>query len=411
MSSEPVQSYRTPILLVGGFIALVIAVGLALRTPPEPVKIGVIHSLTGTMAGSEQPLVDVLRMAVNEANRQGGVLGRPLELVVRDTRSEPAVAASAAEYLIDREGVQVLFGCWTSSCRKAVKPVVERRNHLLVYPLQYEGLEQSPNILYTGLAPNQQIIPGAVWATDNLGARVYLVGSDYVFPRVANALLKDVIGLRGGQIVGERYVPLGSTNVEAVIDDIRRGDIDVIMNTINGSSNLALFRALANVGQDVPPVMSFSVSEVELADLPDAPQIEHYGVWSYFQTLDTEQNRNFLGALRAELGSNPAVGDPMATTYVGFRLWVNSVRESGEVTPAVIRGRLKSQSLLGPSGLVSVDGVNLHLWHTSRVGRVTAEGQYDQLWASDRTIKPEPFPSYRSQLFWHQKLEELEGRQ
>jgi urea transport system substrate-binding protein len=195
--------------------AVIAAATIGLWREPAPLRIGVLHSLTGTMAIGEAPLVDAVRLAAEEINAGGGLLGRPVELVVADGRSDPAVFVAEAERLIVEEKIDALFACWTSACRKAVKPVVERYGHLMFYPVQYEGLEQSPNIVYTGSVPNQQIIPGTRWALDAFGKRVYLIGSDYIFPRAANRIVHDLIAAADGRVLGERYLPLGSADVAA----------------------------------------------------------------------------------------------------------------------------------------------------------------------------------------------------
>jgi urea transport system substrate-binding protein len=188
----------------------------------QPIRIGVLHSLSGSMATSERPLVDAVRLAVEEINAKGGLLGRPVEIVLADGASDWPRFAAEAERLISQERVSALFACWTSACRKAVKPVVEKHQHLMFYPVQYEGLESSPNILYTGAAPNQQIIPGTRWALEHLGQRVYLLGSDYIFPRAANRIIRDLVEAGGGSVLGERYLPLGESDMRPALDDIRR---------------------------------------------------------------------------------------------------------------------------------------------------------------------------------------------
>lgn len=249
------------LVLIG---ALIIA-GLIIRpycsSVAAPVKIGVLHSLTGTMAVSEKPLVDAVRLAVEEINARGGLLGQAVEVVVADGKSDLKVFAAEAERLIEQDHVSVLFGCWTSACRKAVKAVVEKHEHLLLYPVQYEGMEQSAHILYTGAAPNQQIVPGTRWATRKFGARVYLIGTDYVFPRTANIIIGDLINASEGKILGERYLPLGGTDVAEIIQDIARKKPDVVLNTLNGDSNAAFFAALVKAGLSDLPLVSFSVEE------------------------------------------------------------------------------------------------------------------------------------------------------
>ncbi|HNI74623.1 MAG TPA: transporter substrate-binding protein, partial [Accumulibacter sp.] len=211
------------VVLLGGVIG-------CQRQKPAALRIGVIHSLTGTMALNETPLVNAIRLAVEEINSRGGLLGREVEMVLADSRSDATVAAAEAERLITTEGVSVLFACWTSACRLAVKPVVERHHHLLFYPVQYEGMEQSPNILYTGSAPNQQVVPGTAWALREFGKRVYLLGSDYVFPRTANMIIRDLVKTSHGQIVGERYVPLGEQQeLGRIVAEIAAVHPDVVL--------------------------------------------------------------------------------------------------------------------------------------------------------------------------------------
>lgn len=242
------------ILLAGRMLlAMLVIYGLFIwwqkATAVQIIKIGVLHSLTGTMAIGEKPLVDGLQLAIAEANEAGGIKGKKIEAVVADCRSDAAYCAQQAERLITQEKVSALFGCWTSICRKAVKPVVEKHRHLLFYPMQYEGMEMSPNIIYTGAAPNQQIIPGVGWALENLGKRVYLVGSDYVFPRMANILIKDLLAAQSAVLAGESYRPLGESAMDEVVADIVKQRPQVILSTLNGDSNAHFFAALEKAGQ------------------------------------------------------------------------------------------------------------------------------------------------------------------
>jgi len=222
------------------------------RLEEGPIKVGVLHSLSGTLAISETSVVDATLLAIEEINDKGGILGRPVEPIVVDGASDWQKFAREAERLITEEKVSVIFGCWTSACRKTIKPVIERNHHLLFYPVQYEGLEASPNIIYTGAAPNQQIIPAVKWASDNLGTRFFLVASDYVFPRSANAIIKDQVSILGGEILGEEYIVLGSSDVEKAIEGIVKTQPDVILNTINGDTNVAFFRELKSAATLIP---------------------------------------------------------------------------------------------------------------------------------------------------------------
>ena len=389
---------------------------LAILTPAAigckdapPIRVGVLHSLTGTMAVSEKAVVESVQMAVEEINQLGGVLGRPVETVVVDGASDWPTFARGAERLITQDRVPVIFGCWTSASRKTVKPVVERHDHLLLYPVQYEGLEQSPNILYTGVSPNQQIIPGVKWAFDNLGKRFFLVGSDYVFPRMANSIIRDQVKALGGSIVGEEYALLGSSDMDSMVWRIAAVRPDVIINTINGDSNGAFFRTLraAGISPDRIPTMSFSLAEDELRILGHFNMIGDYAVWSYFQSIDSPENRAFVERFKERYGPNRVVDDPMEAGYFGVHLWKQAVEEAGTVEPARVRKFLSHQSFHAAEGLVHVDPETFHTWRTVRIGRVVPGGQFSIVWTSGRPIRPIPYPAYRSRSEWNQMLESL----
>lgn len=370
----------------------------------EPIKVGVLHSLTGTMAASEKLLVDMLQFAFEEINAAGGLLGRKVQPIVADCHSDAATCAKEAERLIAQEHVSVLFGCWTSACRKAVKPVVEKHQHLLFYPLQYEGMELSPNIVYVGATPTQQIIPAVNWAMANLGKRFYLVGSDYVFPRTANLIIKDIIGSQGGKVLGERYLPLGSSDVAAVIADLKKIKSVVVLNTINGDSNQHFFRALkeAGLGAQKMPVMSFSLAEAGFAQLPEVAN--QYASWSYFQSLPGEANERFVKAFRRRFGTERVIGDPMESSYVAVKLWQQAVLESRSVAPDSVNAAVVAQSTSTPGGIVTVDSRTRHTWRAARIGRTRADGQVEILWESSQLVAPTPFPDYRTQEAWKRML-------
>lgn len=382
-------------------LALAAAVLAWMPAAPEPIRIGVLHSLSGTMAASEKPLVDALRLGVEEINAAGGLLGRPLELVVADGRSDWDVFAAEAERLIVGEKVSVLFACWTSACRKAVKPVVERHDHLMFYPVQYEGLEQSPNIVYTGAAPNQQIIPGARWAMDSFGKRVYLVGSDYVFPRAANVLIRDLVAASGGSVAAERYRALGAADWGPVVEEIRQLKPDVVLNTINGDSNNHFFQALRAAGLERMPVVSFSLAEPELQAMgQEAYHPLHYAVWGYFQRQTGAANERFVHAFKARFGKGRVTSDPIEASYNGLALWANAVREVGTPDPQQVNLVMGRQSVPGPSGVVAVDAVTRHLWRWVRIGRALPDGQFETVLTSSLAVRPTPFPPYRSREEW-----------
>jgi urea transport system substrate-binding protein len=398
-------------MLIGIVLLLLIFLSLFLqyvkRTDLSPIRIGILHSLSGTMAGSEKPLVDTLLMGVDEINASGGLLGRQVEAIVVDGRSDWGHFASEAERLIRDEKVAVIFGCWTSACRKAVKPVVEKYNHLLFYPVQYEGLEQSANIIYTGAAPNQQIILGVSWSLKEFGRRIYLLGSDYVFPRTANFIIRDIVKAKKATIVAERYIPLDSTDFNEIIAEIKELQPDVIFNTINGDSNQHFFAKKYQADLDEIPVISFSIGEAELASIAEARIKTHYAVWNYFQSIDNPVNYGFISKIKQRLGAQQVVGDPMEASYIGLRLWFQAVTLAESIDPALIHNAINEQTFNAPQGIVSIDSVNHHLRKFVRVGQARSDGQFDIVWQSEYAIRPVPFPTYRSRRQWQEIIEEI----
>ncbi|CCG08759.1 urea ABC transporter substrate-binding protein [Pararhodospirillum photometricum] len=367
--------------------------------PPQPrhrpIKVGILHSLTGTMAVSERLVADATLYAIEDLNQRGGVLGRKVEAVVVDGRSDWGVFATSAERLITQEKVSAVFGCWTSACRKTVKPIFERRDAVLFYPVQYEGLEQSPNIIYTGAAPNQQIIPAVKWTLDHLGRRLFLVGSDYVFPRTANKIIAAQTAALQGEVVGEAYAPLGSQDFTAIVAAIQAAQPDVIFNTINGDSNLGFFRALRAAGltPERLPVMSFSLAESEVRALGPAMMAGDYAARNYFQSVDTPENRAFIAGIQRRFGPDTATSAPMEAAYFGVMLWARAVEEAGSAEFRDFRATIKGQSMAAPGGTVTIDPQTQHTWKTVRIGKIRPDGNFEILWDSQRPVRPVPFPS------------------
>jgi urea transport system substrate-binding protein len=392
--------------------AVAIALAVARGGGGPPIRVGILHSATGSLAISEIPVAGATRLAIDELNARGGVLGRKVEVFEVDGRSDDATFARAARTLLVRDRVDVIFGCWSSSCRKTVKPIVERHRSLLVYPVQYEGLESSRNIVYPGAAPNQQIVPAVKWFLDNRGRRFFLVGSDYIFPRAANAIIKDYLRLYGGTAVGEEYVPLGGDDFTAIARAIVRARPDVILNTVNGASNIGLFRALraARIRPGRTPVVSFSIAEQEVQQIGARALAGNYAVWNYFASLRTPENRSFVAAFRARFDRRCVTDDPVEAGYVGVKLWAQAVRAAGSPAPLRVLDKIGDESYRAPEGMVYVDDENRHLWKTTRIGRILPNGAFAVVWQSESIVHPVPFPPTRTRSQWLELLAGLHAR-
>jgi urea transport system substrate-binding protein len=382
------------------------------------IRVGVLHSLSGPMAASEKPLLDAIQLAIEEANASGGINGRKIEALVVDCGSDPDYCAGQSERLITQEYVEALFGCWTSACRQAVKQVVEKHRHLLFYALRYEGMEQSPNIIYGGAVPNQLVMPAVHWALENLGKsrdsnkggkRLYLAGSDHTFSRVLNLLIKDLLAAHGAEVVGERYAPLRSTAMDELAADIAAQQPDIVLNTISGIDNGSFFNALREQGltADKVPVLSFSVTEVLTAE-DTARMAGHYAARNYFQTVPTAENQAFVKRFHKRFGSDAMLDSPAEASYVNMRMWIDAAREAGSGQLARVLRTILRQSLPAPEGSVALDPATQHAWKVARVGRARRDGQFDIVWESGRPLEPAPFPSYRSREEWDFLLRSME---
>ncbi len=353
-------------------------------------QIGILHSLSGTMSLSETPLIKAAQMAVDEINQAGGVLGKPLEAVVADGASDPNIFARQAIKLTQK-GINTIFGCWTSSCRKAVQPVVEETNSILWYPIQYEGLEQSPNIFYFGCTLNQQIEPAVNWSIDHLGESIFLIGSDYVFPRVANRLIRSLANHIGGKVIGETYVPLEGKDFDASLEMIRQSRPDVVFSTINGDSNIAFYREMKQQGMSSRkfPIMAFSVAETEIADVAE-DAAGHYACWSYFQSLSTTENNRFIKAFQAYNGGPVEISDPIVTAYSQIHIWARVANAIGSTEPKLIRQAAVRKDFESPLGQLTINS-NQHITRWARIGKIQPNGQFNIIWESDNPIEPLPW--------------------
>ncbi|MHB2019169.1 MAG: urea ABC transporter substrate-binding protein [Candidatus Xenobia bacterium] len=392
-------------------VVVVLALLAGCARHDQAIRLGVLLSQTGTMAISEKPIGDAIQLAVDDLNARGGVLGRRVETVTFDGASAARTFQRGAGELLSQPDVDAIFGCYTSASRKSVIPIVEQHQSILFYPVQYEGLEESPNVVYLGAAPNQQIIPAVKWCFDHLGKRMYLVGSDYVFPRTANAIIHEQLNAIGGTVVGEDYVLLGSSRLEAVVQRIAQAHPDVILNTLNGDSNVAFFAALQKAGitPGKVPVMSFSIGENMLQHLGVQAEVGDYAAWSYFQSIDTPANQQFVQRFRARYGNDRVVDDPMVEAYAGVQLWAQAVEEAETPAPTEVLKTISDQSCSSPLGVIYVDAITHHTWKLVRIGRINAQGQFDLCWRTEGTVRPDPFPRFRSREAWEQFLSALKA--
>ncbi|MBI5043395.1 MAG: urea ABC transporter substrate-binding protein [Nitrospirae bacterium] len=361
----------------------------------EPIKVGVLHSLSGTMSISEVAVKDGTLMAIEEINAKGGLLGRKIVPIVEDGASDWPTFAEKAKKLIQQDKVSVVFGCWTSASRKAVLPVFEKLDHLLFYPVQYEGLEASKNIVYTGAAPNQQIMPSVTWLLKQNKKKFYLLGSDYVFPRTANLIIKAQLKAEGGALVGEEYTPLGHTEYSTVINKIKAAKPDVIYNTLNGDSNVAFFKQLKAAGitaKDMP-VMSVSIAEDELRGIGADIAEGHLAAWNYFMSMSTPENKVFVENYKKRYGKDRVTDDPIEAGYFGVYLWAEAVKKAKSTDVDKVREAVKGVSFNAPEGKVSINPVNNHTSKIVQIGKVRKDGQFDILWSTGKPVEPEPFPA------------------
>lgn len=357
------------------------------------IPVGILHSLTGTMSISEVSVRDAELMAIDEINAAGGVLGKKIKPIVEDGASDWPTFAEKTKKLLQKDHVAAIFGCWTSASRKAVLPVVEQSKGLLFYPVQYEGLESSPNIFYSGATTNQQIIPAVTWLLQNKGKKFYLLGSDYVFPRTANKIIKEQLKAEGGTLVGEEYTPLGHTDYNTIIAKIKQLKPDVVFNTLNGDSNVAFFKQLKDAGitsKDLT-TMSVSIAEEEVRGIGASILEGHYTAWNYYQTTDIPENKKFVDAYKAKYGKDRVTDDPIEAAYTQVYLWAEAVKKAGSTDVDKVRAASKGIEFNSPEGKVKIDGDNQHLYKTARIGQIGADGMIKEVWNSGQSLKPDPY--------------------
>jgi urea transport system substrate-binding protein len=363
----------------------------------ESVKVGILHSQTGTMAISEKSLIDAEMLAIEEINAAGGVLKKKIVAVVEDPESKfTTVFPEKAKKLLLQDKVAVVFGCWTSVSRKNVLPVFEENNGLLFYPVQYEGNESSKNVVYTGAAPNQQIIPAVEWLLSKEGGskkKFYLLGSNYVFPRTANFIIRRYLKEKGIEPVAEEYTELGHLEYRQVVQNIKKADPDVIFSTINGDSNINFYNELAAAGitADKIPVVAVSVGEDELVGLDPSKVKGHLAAWNYFQSLDTPKNKEFVKKFQDKYGKNRVTDDPIAAAYAQVYYWKIAVEKAGSFDVDKVRAKLGEVEFDAPEGKVKVSGKNFHVYKSFMMGRIRDDKQFDIIYKTD-PIEPDPYP-------------------
>ena len=372
----------------------------------ETIKVGILHSLSGTMAISETTLKDTMLMLIDAQNKKGGLLGKKLEPVVVDPASNWPLFAEKMRELLSVHKVDVVFGNWTSVSRKSVLPVVEELNGLLFYPVQYEGEESSRNVFYTGAAPNQQAIPAVKYLMGEDGGeakRWVLLGTDYVYPRTTNKILRAFLNANGvsDDDILESYTPFGHSDWQTIVSEVKAfasaGKRTAVVSTINGDANVPFYKELANQGvkaEDIP-VVAFSVGEEELAGLDTEPLVGHLAAWNYFMSVEAEENSAFIEKWHEFIGNEERVtNDPMEAHYIGFKMWVQAVQQAGTTDVDAVRQAMYDQTVTSLTGTLAVMNPNHHLSKPVLIGEIQADGQFEIVWETDDTVIGDAWSDY-----------------
>lgn len=367
---------------------------------PEPIRLGLLHSQTGLLADGEAALIDAERMAIEEINARGGLLGRPVEPVIGDGASDPETFARVVGRMMLKDRVSAVIGGGSAAARRLMKPVVEAENHLLISPVPHEGLEQSEHLVYVGAVMNQRIVPAITWSLANLGKRFYLVGADEIGSHVTHAVVRDQVKALGGEVVGDAFVNTGSGNVADAVDGMERARADVVFSSLAGASHGSFYHALRRFGGKRPPVMVLGAGEHELRHVRPEDRAGDYVAASYLQAVDRPENRGFTERWRKRYGANRLASDSIQAAYVSVYLWSQAVTEAGTDAVAAVRKKLLGQSRGAPEGVISVDPQTRHAWRSFSIGRFLADGTLDVVWTAGKPIRPLPFPASRSRTEW-----------
>ncbi len=389
-------------LAVAALLSTVLGSSAAMAAE-DTIKIGVLHSLSGTMAISETSLKDTLLMLVDEQNKKGGVLGKKIEAVVVDPASNWPLFAEKARELIQKDKVAAIFGCWTSVSRKSVLPVVEELNGILFYPVQYEGEESSKNVFYTGAAPNQQAIPAVDYLLKQGVKRWALVGTDYVYPRTANKVLEAYLKSKGftDKDIMISYTPFGHSDWQSIVSEIKKfggaGEKTAVISTINGDANVPFYKELANQGvsaKDIP-VIAFSVGEEELAGIDTKPLVGHLAAWNYFESVDSELNDEFIEKWHKCVKDEKRVtNDPMEATFIGFNMWVKAVEKAGTTDYSAVQDALIGVSVPNLSGGIATMMPNHHITKPVLIGEIQDDGQFEVVYETKGTVVGDAWSDY-----------------
>ena len=382
------------LLIASSIVASSLMTNLAYAA--DTIKVGVLHSLSGTMAISETTLKDTVLMMIEEQNKAGGLLGKQLEAVVVDPASNWPLFAEKARELLAKEKVDVIFGCWTSVSRKSALPVLEELNGLLFYPVQYEGEESSKNVFYTGAAPNQQAIPAVDYLIKEMGAtRWVLAGTDYVYPRTTNKILAAYLKSKGvkDEDIMINYTPFGHSDWQGIVSDIKKfgsaGKKTAVVSTINGDANIPFYKELGNQGicaEDIP-VVAFSVGEEELSGFDAAPLVGHLAAWNYFQSVESDENDEFIEGWQRYIGDDERVtNDPMEATYIGFKMWAKAVEKAGTTDVDEVEQAMIGIAVPNLTGSIAVMNANHHLSKPVLIGEIQEDGQFEVVWETPDTV-------------------------
>ncbi len=370
----------------------------------DTIKVGVLHSLSGTMAISETTLKDTMLMLIDEQNKKGGLLGKQLEAVVVDPASDWPLFAEKARELLDQEKVAAVFGCWTSVSRKSVLPVFEELNGLLFYPVQYEGEESSKNVFYTGAAPNQQAVPAVDYLMNDLGVeRWVLAGTDYVYPRTTNKILEAYLKAKGvaDEDIMINYTPFGHSDWQSIVAEIKafggEGKKTAVVSTINGDANVPFYKELGNQGvsaEDIP-VVAFSVGEEELSGIDTGPLVGHLAAWNYFMSVDAEVNDEFISAWHGFIGDEARVtNDPMEAHYIGFNMWVKAVEKAGTTDPTAVQEAIIGVTVPNLTGGHATMMPNHHITKPVLIGEILDDGQFQVVWETPDLVVGDAWSDY-----------------